>query len=191
MNRGDVSREWDNGSSSSHLPGTTRASLPVLQMSRAAGKRKRITAKVSTGQSPSDAHDIVFFKRHSDDDPSESKPGRDFLDKVCPKSVRATMRAALIAVAAAPPMKFSGGGYWEAMKGDMSGWFELRKDGPGRRHYRLFCLLDYEAQGLSRPLLVVVDGRDKPFLTTLSAADYAAVRALGIEYRSRNPRSLA
>jgi hypothetical protein len=101
------------------------------------------------------------------------------------------MRAALIAIAAAPPKRFAGGGYWEAMKGGMAGWFELRADGPGRHHYRLFCLLDYEATGMERPLLVVIDGRDKPFRTVLSERDYAEVRALGSEYRSRNPRSFA
>jgi hypothetical protein len=37
----------------------------------------------------------------------------------------------------------------------------------------------------------VVDGRDKPFRTTLSDADYAAVGRLGEEYRRRNPRSIA
>ena len=31
--------------------------------------------------------------------------------------------------------RFAGGGYWEAMKGEMTGWFELRVDGPGRHHY--------------------------------------------------------
>lgn len=101
------------------------------------------------------------------------------------------MRAALVAVGSAPPKRFVGGGYWEAMKGHMTGWFALRADGPGRHHYRLFCLLDYEAAGRPKPLLVVIDGRDKPFRTVLSARDYAAVRTLGEEYRSRNPRSLA
>lgn len=162
----------------------------VVAMSKSAGRKKRLAVTVRTGPSPSDTHDIVFFQRHRDDDPGESTPGRDFLNN-CPASVRAPMRAALAAVAAAPPMKFSGGGYWEAMKGDMTGWFELRKDGPGRRHYRLYCLLDYEAKGLDRPLLVVVDGRVKAFRTELSATDYAEVRALGDEYRRRNPRSLA
>ena len=100
------------------------------------------------------------------------------------------MYAVLAAVAAAPPKKFAGGGYWEAMKGDMGGWFEVRADGPKRHHYRLFCLLDYEAQGRDKPLLVVIDGRDKPFRTTLSETDYAAVRQLGEEYRRRNPQSL-
>lgn len=96
----------------------------------------------------------------------------------------------LVAVATAPPKRFAGGGYWEAMKGDMTGWYEVRVDGPGRHHYRLFCLLDYDAKGRDKPLLVVVTGLDKPFRTTFSAADYAGVRALGAEYRSRNPRSI-
>jgi hypothetical protein len=132
----------------------------------------------------------VYFQRHQADDPNQSSPGRDALDSY-PAKVRATMRAALIAVAAAPPKRFAGGGYWEAMKGDMTGWFELRVNGPGRHHYRLFCLLDYKATGVDKPLLVVIDGRDKPFRTTLSDADYAEVRKLGDEYRKRNPRSLA
>lgn len=100
------------------------------------------------------------------------------------------MVVVLTAVAAAPPKRFAGGGYWEAMKGDMTGWFEVRVNGPQRRHFRLFCLLDYVAEGLERPLLVVIDGRDKPFRTELSTADYAAVRALGAEYMRHNPRSL-
>ena len=54
----------------------------------------------------------------------------------------------------------------------------------------MFCLLDYAAVGREKPLLVVVDGRDKPFRTTLSDADYAAVRRMGKEYLARNPRSL-
>lgn len=145
---------------------------------------------VRTGLSPDDQHEIVFFRRHKNDDPSESMPGREALDSY-PVGVRAKMRAALIAVAAAPPKRFAGGGYWEAMKGDMTGWFELRSDGPGRHHYRLFCLLDYEAKGRDKPLLVIIDGRDKPFRTVLSEKEYAEVRALGEEYRKRNPRSIA
>lgn len=145
---------------------------------------------VRTGPSKDDPHEVVFFKRNRSDDPAETEPGRAALNSYLTK-VRATMRAALVAVASAPPKRFAGGGYWEAMKRDMTGWFELRVDGPGRRHCRLFCLLDYDATGVDKPLLVVIDGRDKPFRTTLSDADYAAVRRMGDEYRGRNPRSLA
>jgi hypothetical protein len=105
------------------------------------------------------------------------------------------MRAVLARVAAAPPKRFAGGGYWEAMKGDMTGWFEVRVDGPRRHHYclfcRLFCRLDYDAADRRKPLLVVICGLDKPFRTELSAADYRHVRDLGEAYLRRNPRSLA
>lgn len=149
-------------------------------------------AQIRTGPSSDDAHEVVFFKRHRDDGPDEAIPGREFLHKT-PTKVRATMRAVLVAVAAAPPKRYSGGGYWEAMKGDMTGWFEVRVDGPQRHHYRLYCRLDYEATnlGLTRPLLVVIAGLDKPFRTELTTADYARVRAFGDEYLSRNPRSIA
>jgi hypothetical protein len=73
------------------------------------------------------------------------------------------MRAVLVAVAGAPPKRFSGGGY---------------------------CLLDYEAKGRSKPLLVVIDGKSKPFRTELTDAQYLAVRSLGDEYLGRNPRSI-
>ncbi|MDY0816318.1 hypothetical protein [Kitasatospora purpeofusca] len=152
-------------------------------------KTAPVRPQVKTGASSDDAHDVVFFRHHPDDDPGQQTPGRIFLNEICPTKVRATMRAVLVAVAAAPPKRFAGGGYWEAMKGDMAGWFEVRVDGPKRRHYRLFCLLDYEAAGAAKPLLVVVCGLDKPFRTVLSAADYEGVRELGAEYLKRNPRS--
>src|SRR5688572_8635269 len=133
---------------------------------------------VRTGPSSDDAHEIVFFKRHPLDDPDEIAPGRKFLNG-CPSGVRAKFRAVLAAVAAAPPKRFAGGGYWEAMKGEMNGWFEVRVDGPNRHHYRLFCRLDYEAKNRPKPLLVVIAGLDKPFRTELAASDHATVRALG------------
>jgi hypothetical protein len=51
------------------------------------------------------------------------------------------------------------------MKGDLTGWFEVRVDGPRRHHYRLFCRLDYDAQDQPKPLLVVISG------DSLGAAD--------------------
>jgi hypothetical protein len=143
-----------------------------------------------------DPHEVAYFRRHAADDPARTIPGREFLQS-CPVGVRAKFFAVLVAVAAAPPHRFAGGGYWEAMHGSMAGWFEVRVDGPkpaggkGRHHYRLYCLLDFDAVGIHKPLLVVVTGLDKPFRTVLSEADYAAVRDLGDEYHSRNPRSLA
>jgi hypothetical protein len=151
--------------------------------------RKATTPPLKTGPSSDDTHEIVYFRRHPEDDPSQCAPGKEALDGF-PTKVRATMRAVLVAVAAAPPKRFSGGGYWEAMHGEMTGWFEVRLDGPQRTHHRLFCLLDYGADDHEKPLLVVVDGRSKPFRTTLSASDYRDVRSLGDEYRSRRPRSV-
>ena len=31
---------------------------------------------------------------------------------------------------------------WEAMHGTMNGYYEIRATGPGRRHYRLYCILE-------------------------------------------------
>jgi hypothetical protein len=100
------------------------------------------------------------------------------------------MAAVLKDVAEAPPYRYSGGGYWEAMHGAMSGIFEIRVDGPRRHHYRLFCVIDTEAKGAERPYLVVIAGLDKPFKTTFDERDYERVRSLRDEYFARNPRSL-
>lgn len=136
---------------------------------------------------PQDPWDIWYFRRHSDDDPAEAIPGRDFL-RSCPPGVRADFVNVLIAVAKAPPNRFSGGGKWEAMHDEMKGFYEIRAMGPGKRLYRLFCLLDHEP-GL-RSLLVVIDGRSKPNNTKLAPKEYAQIRRLGDEFRARLPRSV-
>ncbi len=134
---------------------------------------------------------IHFFQRHIDDDPEQAVPAQAFLD-TCPDKVSAMMVAVLQAVAAAPPPAFSGGGKWEAMHDEMSGFYEVRVDGPKREHFRLFCILERDGTklGLGGPSIVAIDGRSKPFRTTLSKADYAAVKKLGDEYRARSPRSV-
>ena len=103
------------------------------------------------------------------------------------------MIAVLKAIADAPPPMFSGGGKWEAMHGDMSGFYEIRVDGPRRHHYRLFCILERDGAkvGLGGPSLVLIAGKDKPFRTVLSTRDYAEIRRLGHEYLARAPRSVA
>jgi len=136
----------------------------------------------------------VLYYRNVDD----SVPALDFL-RACPRSVRATMLAVLDAVAAAPPPRFSGGGLWEAMHGDMHGYYEVRKGGPpSRTQYRLFCLLENPAdegelrrRGLSQPAIAVVTGLAKPWMTTLSPADYADVRAVGSAHLAQFPRRIA
>ena len=143
------------------------------------------------GPSPDDPWVVRYFRRHPDDDPEQSIPGQDFL-RSCPPRVRAHFFDVLIAVAKAPPPRFAGGGKWEAMHGDMTGFYEVRVTGPGRHQYRLFCLLEAEPPGPDqRPVLVILTGLDKPSGTTLSPADYRAVRALGEEYRSHALRCWA
>jgi hypothetical protein len=106
--------------------------------------------------------------------------------------VAAKFVAVVKAVADAPPPAFSGGGKWEAMHGEMNGFYEVRVDGPKRRHYRLFCVLERDGAkvGLGEPSLVLITGKDKPFQTVLSNADYAEVRSLGREFLARTPRSV-
>lgn len=152
----------------------TKASKPVI---------------VRTKPSADDAHDLAYFVREDG-----SSPAREFVNGL-PSSPRVQMRACLTAVAGAPPKRFAGGGYWEAMHGEMTGWFEVRIDtalagGAGTIHHRLFCRLDYEAEGRDRPLLVAITGMSKPFKTTFSDSDYEKVRAMGEEYFAKNPRSI-
>lgn len=156
----------------------------------AKGSRSRGKVEVRVGPRRDDPHEVVYFRRHVEDDPRGAAPGREFL-AACPPGVRAKFMATLVAVATAPPHKFAGGGMWEAMHGEMSGWFEVRRDGRQRHHYRLFCLIDLDAAGAKKPWLVVVCGLDKPFKTVLSESDYQWVRSLGEEYLARNPRSIS
>lgn len=79
---------------------------------------------------------IVYFETKSGRVPAE-----EFLAG-CPAKIEARFYAVLEAVREAPPPQFGGGGYWEAMHGDMGGYHEIRVTGPGRRQYRLFCILD-------------------------------------------------
>jgi hypothetical protein len=131
------------------------------------------------------AWDIVYLKRGDG-----TIPGADFLDE-CPDKVEAKIVAVLDAVAKAPPPSFSGGGFWEAMHGDMGGFYEVRVPGPGQNLYRLFCILDREAPGLDGPSIAVIAGMVKRNRTKFTDRDYAAVRALGDEYRGGDPRSIA
>jgi len=130
-------------------------------------------------------HDIVYYLSASG-----TAPARDFIATSPPK-VRAHIIAVAIAVAQAPPKRFAGGGYWEAMHGTMTGWFEIRSDGPGKSiHYRVFCLLDSVAAGTTKPLLVLVNGLKKSKGSVFSEKEYRGIRALGDDYFAQNPRRL-
>jgi hypothetical protein len=123
-------------------------------------------------------------------------PVEDFLDG-CPAKIEARFYAVLEAVRDAPPPQFSGGGYWEAMHGDMGGYYEIRLTGPGRRQYRLFCILDKASpaelrkRGFDRPQIVAITGMVKDSGKKFSDRDYATVRQLGSEYLDELPRRIA
>lgn len=129
---------------------------------------------------------VLYFARHRHDDPDETRPGRAFLD-TCPLAARVRLIAILDVVAAAPPPQFTGGGMWEAMHGSMGGYYEVRVRFQ-KQLYRLFCLLERQEVGLPANGIVVITGMVKKNETAFTAGDYAAVRALGDEYRSRVPR---
>lgn len=90
--------------------------------------------------------------------------------------------AVLDAVAEAPPPQFSGGGQWEAMHGDMGGYFEVRSQGAKREQFRLFCILEnadadeLRRRGLARPAIAVITGMRKPWMTAFSARAYDHVQ---------------
>lgn len=117
----------------------------------------------------------------------------EFLASI-PLGVRAKLIATLTVVAATPPPTFSGGGKWEAMHGEMGGWYEVRCSGPGREQFRLFCRLENGSKealarlGYDGPAIVVVTGLRKRSATLFSVRDYAVVRALGEQYQSAIPR---
>lgn len=70
--------------------------------------------------------------------------------------------------------------------------------GPGRRHYRLFCLLDNGSaeelaeRGFECPQIAVINGMVKDHMTEFSDAEYRAnVRDLGDDYLATLPRRIA
>lgn len=132
---------------------------------------------------------VKLFQRQKADDAKQGCPSRDFLT-AAPKRVATQLLAIIDAVAASPPPQFTGGGMWEAMRGQMAGIYEARTRGPDRRLYRLFCVLEQQAPGLPGPTIVVITGRSKPVGTGFSDAEYAQIRALADEYRSSIPRSV-
>jgi len=83
------------------------------------------------------------------------------------------------------------------MHGEMTGYYEIRVTGPGREQFRLFCLLEngtddeLESRGLDKPAIAVLDGRRKPWRTTLTTADYREVKKLGEDHKRQYPRRIA
>jgi hypothetical protein len=90
------------------------------------------------------AWDPQFFMRtHPKADPAV--PALAWLESV-PDAVEAEIMATIDAVAQGPPPQFRGGLRYQAMHGDMTGWFEVRTK-HRKRLYRLFCLQDRKAPG--------------------------------------------
>lgn len=136
------------------------------------------------------AWDIVYYAPDE-----ESTSAIAFLD-TCPASVAANILAVLDAVAEAPPPRFSGGGKWEAMHGDMGGYYEVRATGPNREQFRLFCILEnadmtaLARRGLVAPAIAVITGMRKQWRTEFTDADYKRVRDMGSAYLAMHPRRI-
>jgi len=124
-------------------------------------------------------------------------PAQEFL-ATSPPNVRRKLLVILEVVRAAPPPAFSGGGMWEAMHGTMNGYYEVRATRPGRRNYRLYCILDngtkteLAKRGFDEPHIVVINGLVKANASLFSDGDYRRhVRKLGEHYRATLPRPVA
>lgn len=134
------------------------------------------------------AWDPQFFMR-TDPKAVPAVPALAWLETV-PDAAEAEIMATIDAVAQGPPPQFRGGLRYQAMHGDMTGWFEARTK-HRKTLYRLFCLQDRTAPGLPRPALVLITGGDKSNESAFSKSFYKRVRALGDEYLGSNPRSVA
>jgi hypothetical protein len=132
------------------------------------------------------------------EDASGRAPARDGLRADdFPKNVRLALEARAKAVRDAPPPSFPAGSpVWSPMtkdkeKGqvDMSGIFEIR-DKQGDTLYRLFCVLDSDADshGLEAPALVLLSLATKPVRTAMPPSVYRRVRAEADRYFATTPR---
>lgn len=126
---------------------------------------------------------IHFFQRHATEDPERRIPALDYLVSV-PVKVAAEIHAVLDAVAAAPPPAFSGGGKWEAMRGDMAGIYEIRVQGGGMNH-RLFCVLERHGPDLGGSSVVCLGGLSKPPRSAAARSDYERIRQFRSEFVRR------
>jgi hypothetical protein len=102
-------------------------------------------------------------------------------------SERAKFAAIVEAVATAPPRNFAGGGYWEALRGDLAGLHEIRFKGKDRWHLRFFCLL--EEQWLPPQLIVLAASKKRPG-TLLPPSHYAKVRDLADAFTRASSRPI-
>jgi len=123
---------------------------------------------------------LIHFFRHPEGEPHVA-PARDFLEALPPK-LAAEFRDVLDAVAEAPPPAFSGGGKWEAMRGKMASFYEIRVQGAGANH-RLFCLLDRAGDDLGGPSIVCLGGLTKRRRQAADQRDYRRIRRYRDEFQ--------
>ncbi len=90
-----------------------------------------------------------------------------------PDSAASKLYAVLRAVSGGPPHKFRGGGYWEAMHGEMTGIHEVRIQAKDGYLYRFFCLL--RQNEASEEEIVVLAGMRKRKGEKFRAAEYQRV----------------
>ena len=90
-----------------------------------------------------------------------------------PDSAASKLYAVLRAVSEGPPHKFRGGGYWEAMHGEMTGIHEVRIQAKDGYLYRFFCLL--RQNEASEEEIVVLAGMRKRKGKKFRAAEYQRV----------------
>lgn len=125
---------------------------------------------------------IRFFQREGCGDLPGAVPAREFLDALAPRAA-AKIEAILAAVAAAPPPKFAGGGKWQAMRGEMSGCYEVRVRDASLNH-RLICVLDRPGDDLGGPSVVCLGGFSKRLRIAAPSREYRRLAGYRQEFLS-------
>ena len=134
---------------------------------------------------------VVYYRT-----PNDEVPAEDFLDS-CPSKVEATILAVL-----GPSGRASAGLQWRRQVGGNARRharrLQIRVTGPGRKHYRLFCVVDngspeeLAARGFREPQIAAINGMVKDHMTEFSDSEYRTnVRKLGDDYLTTFPRRIA
>ena len=89
---------------------------------------------------------------------------------------RAKFSAIVTAVCNAPTGSFSGGGYWQALHGELRGLFEIRFQGKSPWLYRFFCAVNSR-----EACLYIFAGARKKKGEKLTTRTYAEVLSLAEE----------
>lgn len=111
-------------------------------------------------------------------------------ESICPEhviksmddSTAAKLNAVLLAVAEGPPHKFRGGGYWEAMHGEMSGFHEIRILGKRNRLFRVICLSKRNLNTQEQIVVLAILQKSKG--EKISTREYAKVKEIADSFRS-------